>query len=41
MTRKRYEKPVVQVVRLQHYGHLLQSSANVKNYDIEDEQEWP
>ncbi|MBQ9363349.1 MAG: hypothetical protein IJT97_08040 [Bacteroidaceae bacterium] len=46
MKRKDYEKPTMQVVKLQHHGMLMTSVSNqdsragVQNYNMQDEQEW-
>lgn len=34
MKRKAYEKPVTQVVELQHQAQLLQASGNVQDYTV-------
>ena len=41
--KKVYERPVMQVVELQHQCLLHQASpkAKLRDYDYEDEQEWP
>jgi len=39
--RRKYDRPVLQVVELKQSTHLLQTSTEVPDYDIENEQNWP
>jgi hypothetical protein len=39
--KRKYDRPEMQVVSMKQSTHLLQSSATVPDYDIENEQNWP
>ena len=38
--KKRYEKPAMLVVELQHYAHLLQASRKTPPEEIKDYDDW-